>query len=76
MLAFSIYRMLAEVVAPEVLRLITLVLLRQLDLPAPLLHTTSIYVFARMQALETSVGKRLGRLRLAGRIGGWLRRIH
>jgi hypothetical protein len=35
-----------------------------LNMPAPLLHDTGIFVFAQVQAVESSVGKRLCPIRL------------
>ncbi len=35
-----------------------------LNMPQPLLHTTGVFVFAQVQAVENNVGKRLCPIRL------------
>jgi hypothetical protein len=44
-----------------------------LNMPAPLLHDTGIFVFARVQAVESSVGKRLCPIRLWRQFRNWRR---
>ena len=49
---------------PWLLNLATRMLARSLNMPEPLLHTAGILVFAQVQAVENSVGKRLCPVRL------------
>jgi hypothetical protein len=44
---------------PWVLNLATRVLARILNMPEPLVHNTGVFVFVHVQAVETSVGRRL-----------------
>ena len=46
-------------IASWMLHLATRMLARALNMPEPLLHTTGAFVFAHVQAVENSVGKRL-----------------
>jgi hypothetical protein len=46
------------------LNLATRTLAYSLNMPEPLLHTTGVFVFAHVQAVENSVGKRLCPIRL------------
>ncbi len=46
------------------LNLATRMLARSLNMPEPLLHTTGVFVFAHVQAVETKVAKRLCPVRL------------
>jgi hypothetical protein len=48
-------------------------LARALNLPEPLLHDASLFVFAQVQAAETSVGKRLRPIRLWSQLQNWWR---
>ena len=41
------------------LSLATKLLARLLNMPEPLVHSTGVFVFAHVQAVETSVGRRL-----------------
>jgi hypothetical protein len=43
-------------------------LARLLNMPEPLLHNTGVFVFAHVQAVETSVGRKLCPIRLWRRI--------
>ncbi len=51
-----------------VLNLATRMLAHSLNMPAPLLHNTGIFVFAQVQAVENSVGKSLCPIRLLRRL--------
>jgi hypothetical protein len=52
-------------IASWLLNMASWVLARSLNVPQPLLRTTGILVFARVQAVESSVGKSLCPRRLA-----------
>jgi hypothetical protein len=51
-------------IIPWMLNLATRALAHSLNMPEPLLHTTGVFVFAQVQAVENSVGKRLCPIRL------------
>ena len=53
---------------PWMLNLATRMLARALNMPEPLLHSTGVFVFAQVQAVETSVGKTLCPIRLWRRL--------
>jgi hypothetical protein len=55
------------------LHLATRMLARALNMPEPLLHTTGVFVFAHVQAVETKAAKRLCPIRLLRQFQGWLR---
>jgi len=57
------------------LRLATSLLARALDMPAPLVHSTGIFVFAQVQAVESSVGRTLCLMHLARQLLALCRRI-
>ncbi|MEA2865443.1 MAG: hypothetical protein QOE39_158 [Bradyrhizobium sp.] len=44
-------------IIPWMLNLATRALAYSLNMPKPLLHTTGVFVFAQVQAVENSVGK-------------------
>jgi hypothetical protein len=46
------------------LNLATRMLAHSLNMPAPLVHNTGVFVFAQVQAVENSVGKSLCPIRL------------
>jgi hypothetical protein len=56
-----------------VLNLVTRMLAYSLNMPAPLVHSTGVFVFAQVQAVENSVGKSLCPIRLLRRFRGWRR---
>jgi hypothetical protein len=60
-------------IAPWMLNLATRLLARLVNMPEPLLHTTGAFVFAHVQAVETSVGKTLCPIRLLRRLRDLLR---
>ena len=47
-----------------VLNLATRMLVSSLNMPEPLVHNTGVFMFARVQAVETSVGRTLCPIRL------------
>jgi hypothetical protein len=49
---------------PWMLNLATRMLARLLNMPEPLLRSTGVFVFVHVQAVETSVGKKLCPIRL------------
>jgi hypothetical protein len=51
-------------ITPWMLNLATRMLARILNMPEPLVHTTGVFVFAQVQAVENSIGKRLCPIRL------------
>ena len=58
---------------PWMLNLATRLLARSLNMPEPLLHHTGAFVFAHVQAVETSVGKTLCPVRLLRQLRSWFR---
>ena len=51
-------------IIPWMLNLATRMLARILNMPEPLVHTTGVFVFAQVHAVESSIGKRLCPIRL------------
>ena len=49
-------------------------LARSLNMPEPLVHNTGVFVFAHVQAVETSFGKTLCPIRLLRQLRSWFRR--
>ena len=56
-------------------RLTTRFLAHSLNMPEPLVHTTGVFVFAQVQAAETSIGRRLCPARLWRRVQYWWREL-
>ena len=56
------------------LNLATRMLARSLNMPEPLVHSTGIFVFARVQTFEHSVGRTLCPIRLFRLLQTWFRR--
>jgi hypothetical protein len=52
---------------PWLSNLATRMLARMLNMPEPLVHTTGVFVFAQVQAVETSVGKAFCPIRMLRR---------
>jgi hypothetical protein len=46
-------------VIPWMLNLATRLVARVLNMPEPLVHNTGVFVFVHVQAVETSIGRRL-----------------
>ncbi|WP_409334660.1 hypothetical protein [Bradyrhizobium sp. AUGA SZCCT0124] len=63
MLMLSIIRALA-VLIPWLVHLATWLVARSLNMPQPIVHATSMFVFAQVYAVEMRVGKALCPLRL------------
>ena len=72
MLMLSIARTLA-VLVPSTLNLAVWALARSLNMPEPLVHHTSVFVFAQVQTIENRIGKALCPMRLMRRLLAWLR---
>ena len=51
-------------IVPWMLNLATRMLACSLNMPEPLVHNTGVFVFAHVQAVETSVGRTLCPIRL------------
>jgi len=73
MLALAVFRTLssATVMIPWLLKLATRLLARALNMPEPLLHSTGAFVFAQVQAAESSIGRSLCPVRLWRGIRAW-----
>jgi hypothetical protein len=54
--------------------LATRLLARSLNMPEPLVHDTGMFVYIRVQEVETSIGRKLCPARLWRRIQDWLSR--
>jgi hypothetical protein len=59
---------------PWLLNLATRMLACALNMPEPLVHNTGVFVFAHVQAVETSVGRTLVPIRLLRLLQNWRRR--
>lgn len=55
------------------LNLATRLVAHSLNMPEPLVHTTGVFVFAQVQAVETSIGRTLGLIQMWRRIQSWWR---
>jgi hypothetical protein len=51
-------------IIPWTLNLATTLLARLLNMPEPMVHSTGVFVFTHVQAIETSVGETLCAVRL------------
>ena len=58
---------------PWLLNLATRLLARSLNMPKPLVHTTGMFVFAHVTAIENRVGRTLSPIRLLRRLQSRLR---
>jgi hypothetical protein len=56
-------------------RLTTRFVAHSLNMPEPLVHTTGVFVFAQVQAVETSIGRTLCPVRLRRALQNWLRKL-
>ena len=63
----------ASAVMRWMLHLATRLLARMLNMPEPLVHSTGVFVFAHVAAVENSVGKTLCPMRLLRQLQTWLR---
>jgi hypothetical protein len=57
------------------LNLATMLLPRLLNMPEPMVHSTGVFVFTHVQAIETSVGRTLCPARLLRQFRNRLRRL-
>ena len=73
MIAIFLFRSLTAGLLPWLRKLVTGLLARSLNMPEPLVHSTGVFVFARVQAVENSFAKSLCPLRLARRLLAWWR---
>jgi len=55
-----------------VVGLATRLLARSLNMPEPLVHNTGMFVYIRVQEVETSIGRKLCPIRLWRRIQAWI----
>ena len=62
-------------ILPWMLNLSTRMLARALNMPEPLVHDTGVFVFAHVQAVESSVGKTLCPKRLLRQLRNWRRSL-
>jgi hypothetical protein len=60
---------------PWMLNLATMLLARLLNMPEPMVHSTGVFVFTHVQAIETSVGRTLCPVRLLRQFRIRLRRL-
>jgi hypothetical protein len=56
------------------LKLATRMLARSLNMPEPLVHSTGVFVFAHVQAVETRAAKTLCPIRLLRQLQNWRHR--
>ena len=56
------------------LNLATRLLARSLNMPEPLVHDTGVFVYVRVQEVETSIGRKLCPVRLWRLLQAWRRR--
>ena len=54
--------------------LATRLLARSLNMPEPLVHDTGVFIYIRVQEVETSIGRKLCPIRLWRRAQIWLSR--
>ena len=54
--------------------LATRLLARSLNMPEPLVHDTGVFVYIRVQEVETSIGRKLCPVRLWRRMQAWCSR--
>ena len=73
MLMLSLFRLVAAVV-PWVVNLATWLLASSLNMPDPVVHDPSVFVFAQVQTIENRVGKALSPLRLMRQLRSLLQR--
>ncbi|KRQ99574.1 hypothetical protein [Bradyrhizobium valentinum] len=73
MLMLSLFRLVATVV-PWVVNLATWLLARSLNMPQPLVHDTTVFVFVQVQTIENRVGKALCPTRLVRQLRSLLQR--
>ena len=72
MLMLTLVRSFA-VLIPWLIHLATWLVARSLNMPQPLVHATSVFVFAQVYAAEMRVGRALCPLRLQRLLQSWFR---
>ncbi|VIO76954.1 hypothetical protein CI1B_68250 [Bradyrhizobium ivorense] len=72
MLMLTLVRSFA-VLIPWLTHLATWLVARSLNMPQPLVHATSVFVFAQVYAVEMRVGRALCPLRLQRLLQSWFR---
>jgi len=73
MLMLSLFRLVAAVV-PWVVNLATWSVARTLNMPQPLVHDTSVFVFVQVQTIENRIGKAFCPMRLVRHFRSLLQR--
>ena len=73
MLMLALFRFAAATIRLS-LNLATWLLARSLNMPEPVVHDTSVFVFAQVQTIENRVGKALSPLRLMRQLRSLLQR--
>jgi hypothetical protein len=73
MLMLTLFRFAAAAI-PWTLNLATWLLARSLNVPEPVVHDTSVFVFVQAQAIENRVGKALCPMRLMRQLRSLLQR--
>jgi len=73
MLMLALFRFVAAAI-PWTLNLAIWLLARSLNIPQPLVHDTGVFVFVRVQTIESRVGKALCPMRLLRRLRSLLQR--
>jgi hypothetical protein len=73
MLMLALFRFAAAAI-PWMFNLATWLLARSLNMPEPVVHDTSVFVFAQVQTIENRVGKALSPLRLMRQLRSLLQR--
>jgi hypothetical protein len=63
----------AAALLPWMLKLVTRLLARSLNMPEPLLHSTGVFMFAHVQTIENRVGRTLCPIRLLRQLRTWFR---
>jgi hypothetical protein len=73
MLMLTLFRF-ATAAIPWTLNLATWLLARSLNMPEPVVHDTSVFVFVQVQTIESRIGKALCPTRLMRRLRSLLQR--
>ena len=72
MLMLSLFRFVAAAI-PWTLNLTTWLLARSLNMPEPVVHDTSVFVFAQVQTIENRIGEALCPMRRWRQFRSWFR---
>lgn len=73
MLMLILFRLAASVI-PFVVNLATWLVARSLNMPQPVVHETSVFVFAQVQTIENRIGRALCPVRLMRQLRSLLQR--